>query len=104
MEISDKGDAMYRFWKKFISLSILLMLIMGRFFITPSRAESPFDDLTPNEVSFVGRRGQTVSVTWDFQSYTATFATPDGTFPWDWISFVGEQGAVALNGYPTRYG
>jgi len=67
---------------------------------TASRADSPFDDLTPNELSFSGRRGTTYTAAWDPETYEVTFSTPDSTFPWDWISFVGQQGAVALNGYP----
>ncbi|MCP4537263.1 MAG: hypothetical protein GY832_08955 [Chloroflexi bacterium] len=64
------------------------------------KADAPFDDLTPNEYSFVGRRGATYTATWDPSTYEITIATPDGTFPWDWTAFVNSNGAMALAGHP----
>jgi hypothetical protein len=55
-----------------------------------SRAES---------LTFTGRRGSSYTATWDNDTYQFTITTADGTFPWDWISFVGRRGAVALAGH-----
>jgi hypothetical protein len=49
--------------------------------------------------SFTGRRGGSYLASWDASTYAVTISTSDGTFPWDWISFVGERGAVALAGH-----
>ncbi|MBU0704801.1 MAG: hypothetical protein KKC18_13145, partial [Chloroflexi bacterium] len=64
------------------------------------RADAPFDDLTPNEYTFVGRRGATYTATWDPSTYEITISTPDGTFPWDWTAFANSNGAIALAGHP----
>ncbi len=63
------------------------------------RAQDPFGDLTPNSYTFDGRRGTGYTATWDTNTYEITVATPDGNFPWDWISFVGTDGAISLAGY-----
>ncbi|MBC7251958.1 MAG: hypothetical protein H5T62_16975, partial [Anaerolineae bacterium] len=63
-------------------------------------ADPPFDDLTPNEYSFSGRRGTNYTVTWDPLTYEFTIFTPDSTFPWDWIGFVNSNGAIAMAGHP----
>ena len=65
-----------------------------------SQAAPPFDDLTPNQYTFVGRRGTAYTATWDPATYEITISTPDGTFPWDWMSFVNANGAIALAGHP----
>jgi hypothetical protein len=49
--------------------------------------------------SFEGRRGTAYTASWDPILYDVSIATPDGTFPWDWISFVGKRGAIALAGH-----
>jgi hypothetical protein len=54
----------------------------------------------PVSHSFQGRRGVEYTAAWDSQTYEVSIATPDGSFPWDWISFVGQRGAVALAGHP----
>ena len=81
----------------------ILLLIITFAFILKSpevQAQDPYGDLTPDLVSFAGRRGAVHTVSWDRDTYEVTFATPDGTFVWDWIGFVGQAGSVALNGYP----
>ncbi|MFZ6028825.1 MAG: hypothetical protein ACOYYS_14005 [Chloroflexota bacterium] len=67
--------------------------------VTPagSRAQS---GLQANQLTFTGRRGVSYTAQWDDASYQVTFSTPDGTFPWDWIGFVGQQGSLALAGLP----
>jgi len=67
--------------------------------ISLAQAQGPFDDLTPNQYTFDGRRGTGYTATWDSSTYEITIATPDGNFPWDWISFVGTDGAISLAGY-----
>ncbi|MBC7252319.1 MAG: hypothetical protein H5T62_18830, partial [Anaerolineae bacterium] len=54
--------------------------------------------LTPNHYTFVGRRGTTYTATWDTDTYEVRINTPDGTFPWDWMSFVGPDGVISLSG------
>ena len=66
---------------------------------TDTWADGPFDALTPNEYTFIGRRGATYTATWDFDTYEITIATSDGTFPWDWTAFVNSNGAIALAGH-----
>ena len=53
------------------------------------QADAPFDDLTPNQYTFAGRRGTAYTATWDPATYEVTFSTPDGTFPCDWNGFLG---------------
>jgi hypothetical protein len=65
-----------------------------------TRADGPFDDLTPNEYTFAGRRGATYTAEWDPSTYEVTVSTSDGTFPWDWTAFVNANGAIALAGHP----
>lgn len=84
---------------RIIVVSLLLVSLLG-VWVPVAWADPPYDDLTPNELTFDGRRGTVYTATWDPDTYEVTVSTPDGTFPWDWISFVGPQGAVALNGYP----
>ncbi|MFZ5917065.1 MAG: hypothetical protein ACOYZ7_09045, partial [Chloroflexota bacterium] len=77
------------------SLAILLMLsaiIIAPLGLSPvgSRAD---------QHTFTGRRGGSYTATWDNTTYQFTLTTADGTFPWDWMSFVGRRGALALAGH-----
>ncbi len=63
-----------------------------------TQAQGPFDDLTPNEYTFTGRRGATYTASWNPNTYEVSISTPDSTFPWDWVSFVGTDGAISLTG------
>jgi len=85
---------------KLAGVTLALVMVICVFWPSVSQADGPFDDLTSNELTFAGRRGTTHVATWDTDTYEVTFSTPDSTFPWDWIGFVGAQGSVALNGYP----
>jgi hypothetical protein len=80
---------------------LFMMVVLALLFTsTPAIAQidPPFDDLTPNEYTFTGRRGTSYTATWDPETYQVTFSTPNSTFPWDWMSFLGEQGAISLAG------
>ncbi|HEY77036.1 MAG TPA: hypothetical protein G4O00_12840, partial [Thermoflexia bacterium] len=74
---------------------LVAALIVGR---PAVRAQGPFDDLTPNTFTFTGRRGTTYTATWDPATYEVRIETPDGTFPWDWMTFVSPDGAISLGG------
>ena len=80
---------------------VVLTFIIAQFSPAGSQSGSAFADLTPNQLTFTGRRGASYTAAWDPSTGSITFTTPDSTFPWDWISFVGQAGAVALNGYPN---
>ncbi|MCR4407748.1 MAG: hypothetical protein NUW24_12650 [Anaerolineae bacterium] len=82
-----------------ITLFTLLSLILP-LMVLNIQAAPPFDDLTPNQYSFAGRRGTTYTAAWDPSTYEITISTPDGTFPWDWIGFVNSNGAIAMAGHP----
>ncbi len=92
---------MHSFMRKLTGVTLMLMMTAYAFWPFASLADDPFDDLTPNDLTFTGRRGTTYTAVWDPDTYEVTFSTPDSTFPWDWIGFVGPQGAIALNGYPN---
>ena len=66
---------------------MLIGLMLSQTFVN-IQADAPFDDLTPNQYTFVGRRGATYTATWDPDTYEVRISTPDSTFPWDWMSFV----------------
>ncbi|MDY7041652.1 MAG: hypothetical protein SVX38_12395, partial [Chloroflexota bacterium] len=82
-----------------LTLSLLVVLVLP-LTVIDIHADPPFDDLTPNEYSFAGRRGTAYNASWDPATYEITISTPDGTFPWDWTAFVNANGAVALAGHP----
>lgn len=90
---------MYSQIRTFLGVITKLTIVLGVLWPSTSIAQGPYADLTPNELTFTGRRGTTYTATWDPETYEVSFATSDNTFPWDWIGFVGPQGAVALNGY-----
>jgi hypothetical protein len=90
---------MRKYIRQITALSTLISLVVTLMMID-TRADGPFDDLTPNEYTFAGRRGVTYTASWDPSTYEVTIATPDGTFPWDWTAFVNANGAVALAGHP----
>ncbi|MBC7251995.1 MAG: hypothetical protein H5T62_17175, partial [Anaerolineae bacterium] len=80
-----------------ITITVLLSLLWSLSALD-IHADPPFDDLTPNQYTFVGRRGTTYTATWDTDTYEVRINTPDGTFPWDWMSFVGPDGVNSLSG------
>ena len=41
------------------------------------RAAPPFDDLTPNEYTFAGRRGTSYTAAWDPSTYEMSISTPE---------------------------
>jgi len=79
------------------ALAVLIGLVLT-LLVVGTRADGPFDALTPNEYTFIGRRGATYTATWDTDTYEIRIDTPDGTFPWDWMSFVSPHGAISLGG------
>ena len=90
---------------KYLTRSILTIALIVMISVASSPPQntsaSTSFDLTPNQLTFAGRRGTSYNVTWDLSTYEFTFSTPDNTFPWDWVSFVGYNGAVALSGLPS---
>ncbi len=80
-----------------VALILLAGLLLPSVASSP-RSDAPLDDLTPNEYTFVGRRGRTYTAAWDVDTYEIRISTPDGTFPWDWMSFVGPDGVISLGG------
>jgi hypothetical protein len=82
-----------------IALFVLIGLMLP-LMVLDTQADAPFDDLTPNEYTFTGRRGTTYTATWDPSTHEITISTPDGTFPWDWTAFVNSNGTIALAGHP----
>ena len=84
---------------RWLSLLMALLLLPSPLLsLSSSQAQSPFDDPTPDSLTFRGRWGDTYTATWDTSNYLVTFTSDDGTFPWDWISFVGDQGVISLAG------
>jgi hypothetical protein len=79
------------------TLSVLISLVLP-LTVLDTQADPPYDDLTPSQYTFVGRRGVTYTATWDLDTYEVRVSTPDGTFPWDWMSFVGPDGTISLGG------
>ena len=79
---------------------IVLIGVFSSLIVLNGFADSPFDDLTPDEYTFTGRRGTTYTATWDRTTNEFTIWSPDGTFPWDWTAFVNANGAIALAGHP----
>ena len=79
--------------------SILISLLLLPLVVLDIQADGPFDNLTPDQYTFVGRRGTTYSAAWDPSTYEVQINTPDGTFPWDWTAFVNSNGVVALAGH-----
>ncbi|HIE38391.1 MAG TPA: hypothetical protein EYP77_04865, partial [Anaerolineae bacterium] len=78
--------------------SVLASLVLPLTALRETQADAPFDDLTPNEYTFTGRRGTSYTASWDPSTYEIAISTPDSTFPWDWTAFVNENGAVSMAG------
>jgi hypothetical protein len=74
-------------------------LVISSLIILPASAIQPGSVSGAGSHTFSGRRGVLYHAAWDRESYEMVISTPDGTFPWDWISFVGERGAIALAGH-----
>jgi len=81
---------------RFIVVPLLAMLIAAAVPLACGPVESQVSQHT-----FTGRPGGTYTATWDSETYEFSISTSNGYFPWDWVSFVGHQGGIALNGYPN---
>ncbi len=76
--------------------TLLCMVLLSTFLATPFSAHAQTGGYT-----FTGRRGASYTATWNETTYEVEITTPNNTFPWDFISFVGPMGAIALNGLPN---
>jgi hypothetical protein len=84
--------------QKIILFFTICILVLT--FLAPPSGSAETLNYTPGSHTFQGRRDGQYTATWDTQSYEVSIATTSGTFPWDWISFVGQRGAIALAGHP----
>ena len=77
----------YGFYTRVGLVFTLVLLISSLSLPAESTNAAASSDLTPNQLTFTGRRGTSYNVSWNPSTYEFTFSTPDSTFPWDWISW-----------------
>jgi len=77
-------------------MTVLLVLLGSTWAVE----DNPSVVRAAGSLDFGGRRGTTHTANWDTTTYEATITADGNLFPWDFISFVGERGAISLCGNP----
>ena len=75
------------------SALVFIMAVSALLSLYPAESQA-------SELTFTGRRGSSYTARWDTTIYEISITTPDGRYPWDFLSFTGYQGAIMLGGYP----
>ncbi|MBN1657085.1 MAG: hypothetical protein JXA93_01725 [Anaerolineae bacterium] len=80
------------FFRISVVLALLCIGLVPAMVPQVTRAAGPLD--------FTGRWGTQHVANWDLADYEVTFSADQNHFPWDFISFVGQRGAISLCGHP----